>query len=151
MGMTLWIHTLDGRNYSKESDDHTMMHRLSHELDDICSKAGVAKLSYFFDFTDLNFNYGDEFSDEFDEDEIEDDMSIDPETGLGYGIDDMTWFDASDGSKTIGTLLSEVRAGMLSSLGDEELMYLCEELEDCLKQINGIKDKGGKFHLAVIE
>jgi len=29
MGMTFWIHVLEGREYSKDGDDHTLMYKYS--------------------------------------------------------------------------------------------------------------------------
>jgi len=53
VGMTRWIHTLQGRKMSKESDDHSTMYRLTDELDGIADSLGVPRLSAFFDDTEL--------------------------------------------------------------------------------------------------
>ena len=72
MGMTLWIHTLVGRNMSRESDDHILMHDLAEELDLACDSLGQPRLSSFFDTTDFEYNMADEFGDEaFDEDAVD--------------------------------------------------------------------------------
>lgn len=47
MSMTLWLHTLHDRDMSRESDDHTLMHELSDQLDALCERLGVARLSSF--------------------------------------------------------------------------------------------------------
>ncbi|MGJ8668328.1 MAG: hypothetical protein ACSHXK_02460 [Oceanococcus sp.] len=155
--MTLWIHTLEGRHFSAGNADHSWMHRLSNELDAICIQSSVAKLSDFFDFTDLNFNRGDEFTaelssfDDSEEDELEDEDEDDSDTGLGYGIDDMTWFAASEGLETIRALYEAVQSDAFPDLDDREKDDLCEELESCFKRIEGVAARGGKFHLAVVE
>lgn len=43
MGMTLWIHTLEERNYSKDSDDYSLMYRFAEHLDALCESAGGSK------------------------------------------------------------------------------------------------------------
>jgi hypothetical protein len=106
MGMTLWIHTLEDRDYSKDSDDHSLMHDLADQLDEVCEQLNVQKITEFFDFTDLEYSYSEEADadDEDNEDELENDLEaeIDPETDLEYGIDDMQWFDATRGLTTRG-------------------------------------------------
>ena len=84
MGMTIWMHTLEGRDYSKDSDDHTSMCRYSDELDTLSEQLKVKKLSAFFDYTDQELNSRDDA-----DDDDEDELGADPETGLAYGIDDM--------------------------------------------------------------
>lgn len=153
MGMTLWIHTLEGRNYSKESDDHSLMNRHSDALDVVCAAAGVRKLNEFMDFTDLEFNNMDEFDDEDGDDDEEDsvDAAADPETGLGYGIDDMAWFDAAEGLVSMKAMRDHVATEGLAGLDPEQGADLLEELDDCIAVLDGPASRSGKFHLAVIE
>jgi hypothetical protein len=150
MGMTLWIHTLEGRTMSKESDDHSFMHRLSDELDALGTELGVGKLSYYFDFTDMNYNMGDEFDDEEAEDGGDDEPAIDPETGYGYGIDDMKWFDAARGMNVIRELRDAVAAGKLPELDAGERKELLWELDNCARVLEGPAERGAKFHLSVV-
>jgi hypothetical protein len=74
MGMTLWIHTLEGRDMLTDGEDHSLMYRLSDELDSLCDKLGVAKISSFFDSTELEICMGE------DDDETGEDPEIDSET-----------------------------------------------------------------------
>jgi hypothetical protein len=158
MGMTLWIHTLEGREMSKDSDDHSLMHRLQEELDALGLERGVGKFSEFFDYTDMNYSMDDEFGDEFDEgeddgdddDDSDEEPELDPETGYGYGIDDMQWFDASAGLKTLRSLREAVAQGALGDLADEQRADLLEELDDCTKRLEAPAERGGRFHLAVV-
>jgi len=142
MGMTLWIHTLQGRNMSKESDDHSMMNEYAEALDKVCKQLGVPLLSSFFDTTDLEYNFSDDEDDELEE------PQIDPETELAYGIDDMKWFDAANGIRTLSALRSHVKDKGQPRLDDEERQMLIEELDDCLAKLE--MARSGKFHLAVI-
>src|SRR4051794_2799299 len=108
MGMTIWMHTLEGRNYSKDSDDHSSMCRYSDELDALSEQLKVKKLSQFFDYTDQELNAGGPHDDDRDDEEG---LRLDPETDLGYGIDDMQWFDAAEGFATLSALHAGVAAG----------------------------------------
>ncbi len=151
MGMTLWIHTLEGRSLSKDSDDHSFMHRLSDRLDAVGVRIGLGKLSDYFDYTDLTHNLGDGFDEEFDGDDEEDSEPVlDSETGWVYGIDDMRWFDAAAGWRTIRGLHSAVEAGELSDLDDRERESLLWELDHCARILEEPAQRGAKFHLAVL-
>lgn len=147
MSMTLWIHTLDGREMSDESDDHSLMYGLAEELDAVCSAAGKPLLSSFVDTTDLEYNMSDEFDD--DEGDEDEEPAIDPETGLGYGIDDMKWFAAADGVATLQALRATVAGGWKPEMDEEGRSMLIEELDDCIARLLALPDNG-KFHLAVI-
>ena len=159
MGMTLWIRTLEGSRVRRDSDDHSWMHRLSDELDQLCADAEVSRLSDFFDFSDLDRNRSGEFVEDFalagfDEDE-EDDLE-EPELDEDDGEQDadllsLAWFDAEQGLDTLGALLAAVKSGSLSDLSDRQLGDLIEELENCIKVLEDSATRGGKFHLAVIE
>ena len=152
MGMTLWIHTLEDRNFSRESDDHSLMNRHSDALDAICESAGVRKLSDCMDFTDLELNLGD-FEDEEEDQEEEDDgaeTEVDPETGLQYGIDDMAWFDAAEGLLALTAMRSQVATAGLAGLPHDDSADLLDELDDCIAVLEGPAARGGKFHLSVV-
>jgi hypothetical protein len=156
MGMTLWIHTLQDRDMSHESDDHSLMHDLADEVDVICERLGVAKLSGFFDSTDLQYNQGDgepEGEDLDDEPEDEAEPVIDPETGYAYGIDEMQWFDAVAGLATLEALRDEIEAASASGepeFGEEEQDLLLDEIDDCIARLREPAANGGRFHLALV-
>lgn len=145
MGMTLWLHTLEGDDLSRDSDDHSWMHRLTEELDAICEREGVTRLSEFFDYSEINeadFAMGDELAEfgDFDDDEFlaggddvgagadeeEEGMFADPLSAAAGspgepGDDDAgeaavpSWFPASEGVTTVATLLEAVRGGALAA------------------------------------
>jgi hypothetical protein len=158
MGMTLWINTLEGRSMSKDSDDHSLMHRYAEQLDGLCAEQGLATLSSFFDHTDLNYSMGDEFGDEDNEADEEadtdpdedDEPAIDPETGLGYGIDEMMWFDAAAGLQVLTRLHAALSGGALATLKPAHRTGLLEELSHCLTVLDAPARNGARFHLAVI-
>ena len=160
MGITLWIHTLEGRRYLRGSDDHSWMHRLSDELDEICAAEGVKPLSDYFDFTSLDRNRSGEFVEDFagglieddeDDDLEEPELDVDDEDDGESDYEAMAWFEAEDGLDTLGTLLAVVQSGALSEIGGRETGDLIEELENCIKVIEDTATRGGKFHLAVVE
>lgn len=157
MGMTLWIHTLEGRSMSKDSEDHSLMHRFADQLDALCAARGLPLLSSYFDHTDLNFCLEDEFGDDADEDaddevdrDEDDEPATDPETGLGYGIDDMQWFDAAAGLHVLTQLRDALGAGALPTLTPAQRKGLLEELDHGLAVLEAPARRGARFHLAVI-
>lgn len=150
MGMTLWIHTLEGRAMSGESDDHSLMHRLADELDSVCKERGLPLLSGYFDFTDLNHNMDEQFDDEGDYADDAEEPSLDAETGLAYGIDDMQWFDAAEGLKAIDALRGAVESGALPQLAEPDRKELLGELRNCGEVLRGPAGRGARFHLAVV-
>lgn len=139
MGMTFWIHTLEGRNYLKDSDDHTLMLEHAEVLDTQCDALGVSKLSEYVDYTDQEFNH------QVDPDDDDEEPQIDPETELAYGIDEMTWIDAAEGLETLHAIRNEVATEGLAALDDEESEGLLEELDDCIAVLKGPASRGGKF------
>ena len=144
MGMTLWIQTLEGHNLSTNSEDHTLLYKLSDDLDALCDKLGVAKISSFFDSTDLEICMRE------DEDEAGEEPEIDSETGSSYGIDDMVWFDAASGLVTFQTLRASIAANELPNLDEENKIWLLEELDDCITTLQGPSERGARFNLAII-
>ncbi len=141
MGMTLWIHTLEDRNMSKESDDHSIMYEFINQLDELCTSLQVEKLSSFLDMTDLKLNMTEDFDEELEED---------PETGYAYGIDDMKWFDAAEGLKTFQALQAHLANTSIPNLQEENKIILLEELDDCIENLIGPATRGGKFNLPVV-
>jgi hypothetical protein len=144
MGMTLWIHTLEGRNYLKDSNDHSLMNQYLDSLDALCTKVKVQKLSEYVDYTDQQFNYND-----FDDDDNK--PELDPETDLAYGIDDMIWFDASDGLVSLQAVRNRIVEDGLHGFDADELQALLEELDDCISILDGSASRGGKFNLSLVE
>ncbi len=148
MGMTFWIHTLEERSYSKDSDDHSLMLRNADALDALCDAAGVRKLSEFIDFTDQLYLY-DEAGDEHAE--LDAEPELDPETELIYGIDDMAWFPAAEGLATLTALRQGLERSVPPEVDAAELAGLIAELDDCIAVVSGPAARDGKFHLALVE
>ncbi len=144
MGMTYWLQTLNGRDMSRDEEDHSIMHRPSDDLDAACDELKIPRLSSFADFTDLKLNMSNEDMDDEDED------GVDPETGCGYGIDDMQWFNLSSGLSCLQNLRNYIASGWNPKLEVETRAALVEEMNDCIVKLQAAPAGTEKFHLAVI-
>lgn len=144
MGMTLWIQTLDDRDYAQDSDDYSLLYRYTEPLDALCATLGMAPLSSFFDDSDLLFNFT-------EPDDEEDASELDPETGLGYGIDDMAWFDAAAGLATLCALRQHLATVALPDIPVDDQADLLEELDSGIQRLEAATQRKARFHLALIE
>jgi hypothetical protein len=63
----------------------------------------------------------------------------------------MQWFAADEGIATLRLVRERVDAGALQELDEDDKAVLLEELDDCLKVLDGTVARQGRFHLAVIE
>jgi hypothetical protein len=144
MGMTLWIQTLDDRDYAQDSDDYSLLYRYTEPLDALCATLGMAPLSSFFDDSDLLFNFT-------EPDDEEDASELDPETGLGYGIDDMAWFDAAAGLATLRALRQHLITAELPDIPIGDQIDLLEELNSGIQRLEAAAQRNARFHLALIE
>jgi hypothetical protein len=142
MGMTVWVHILDGRKIVGNQQDCSWLAQLAEPLDAICEQRGVGKLSGYFDYTDLQHNMG-EGGDP--------DAEPDPETGWAWGIDDMKWFPAADAVRTLQALKSAVpEAGSIGKLPADRSGELVAEIDDCLQQLEPAAAAGKQFHFTVL-
>jgi hypothetical protein len=119
MGTTLWVL---GRKSVDDGDDydHSAMFDGADELDALCAKLGVAKLSSFFDWADFNANMGDEGDDA-----------------------KAQWHDPKQALPVLRALRERVAADG----GDAQLL---EELDDCVGKVAALADRGEQFHLCVV-
>ena len=144
MGMTLWIQTLEDRDYAQDSDDYSLLYRYTEPLDALCATLGMMPLSSFFDDSDLLFNFT-------EPDDEEDASELDPETGLGYGIDDMAWFDAAAGLATLCALRQHLATVALPDIPVDDQADLLEELDSGIQRLEAATQRKARFHLALIE
>ena len=146
MGMTLWVHILNGREIESDETDHSWMYRLHGPLDALCERDGVDKLSSFFDSTDLEHHM-----DDSDEEEDEEEPALDPETGWEWGIDDLRWLPAAAGLSTLRKLEGSIAAE--NSIGDlptDRKHELIEEVRDCVAKLEPAAKLGQRFHFTVL-
>lgn len=144
MGMTLWIQTLEDRDYAQDSDDYSLLYRYTEPLDALCATLGMMPLSSFFDDSDLLFNFT-------EPDDEEDASELDPETGLGYGINDMAWFDAAAGLATLRALRQHLATVTLPDIPVDDRADLLEELDSSIQRLEAAAQRNARFHLALIE
>jgi hypothetical protein len=146
MGMTFWIHVLDGRKIKENQTDLSALYRASEELDKLCDELGVEKLSAFADHTDLEYNMKAEFGGDDDGEE----PPLDPETGWPFGIDQMHWFQTLTGLKTLQALGKRLQteADLPGPLAKSRKKILAD-LKECISEMKAVP-KGCKFHLAVV-
>ena len=145
MGMTIWIHILNGRKIEGNQNDCSWMHRLSEPLDALCAQHGVEKLSAFFDYTDLEHNMDDDIDDSDEE------PKLNPETGWEWGIEDMEWFPTDLGLRTLSALHAAVSSQ--KSIGDLPAARkgeLLAELQDCIRQLTLAVKHNQTFHFTVL-
>ncbi len=141
MSMTLWVHTLEGRQLTSHQDDHSLMQQFASELDAICASIGVTPLSSFLDYTDAKANMSEDTNDS---------EELDPETGWAYGIDDMTWFPAKDGLSTLSALRARLATGDAARIPPNELTELVAELDSCIAKLTEPASRDARFHLALV-
>jgi hypothetical protein len=141
MGMTLWMQTLVDQELSDESNDHSLLYEFAENLDAACEELGLAKLSSFFDTTDLELNMAEEFEDELDDE---------GDSGLPYGIDDMAWFDPAAGLACLEDLRVHVANGWNAELDADDRSMLLEEFDNCIEILKSLPAENARFHLAVI-
>jgi hypothetical protein len=142
MSMTLWVHTLEGRQFTSHEDDHTILNLHAEVLDGVCGEMGVTPISSFLDYTDLNANMSDESDGE--------DVALDPETGWSYGITDMTWFSARAGLSTFASLRQRIIEKPPEALPELDVSKLLAEIDSCIHKLEGPAERDGQFHLAVV-
>ena len=99
-------------------------------LDRLCKTLGVTELSRFIDTTAIELIQAVELIDDDAPLAPAAEPTTDPETGLAYGIEDMSW--------------QPIAAGMSS------LVSLQQELTYCIQALAPLEAEGGQFHLAVI-
>ncbi|HEY9826922.1 MAG TPA: hypothetical protein V6D19_15900 [Stenomitos sp.] len=145
--MTLWLHLRKDREMSTDSEDRTFLYRFAEDLDTLCHNLGVAKISSFFDSTDLELCLRE---DEEEDEEMDEDPQLDPETGYPYSIDDMNWFDVSTGLATFQALRVSIAGNALPHLDEDNKIALLEELDDCIVKLEGASKQTELFNLAII-
>jgi hypothetical protein len=143
MSVTLWVHSLEDRQITQHTKDHTLLNKFTRELDPACESAGVTKLSTFVDYTDANANNP-------EDDGSADSEELDPETGWSYGIDDMTWFPAKDGLATLTSLRTALASGGIPSIPREKVPSLIAELDSCIAKLSEPASRDAKFHLGLV-
>ena len=138
MGDTLWLQIHDGQQTSGGERDNSIMLMASEALDALADQLGVAKLSGFYDHSEL----ADAYADELD----------------GIDIPEMeeAWFDAAVGSQVVGAILGALRDGSpplplkLDASNRHWREDLVEELEYCHGVLSEAARHGHRFRLVIV-
>jgi hypothetical protein len=137
MGMTLWAYVRNGPAVETDRNDCSWMYRLAAYLDGRCRELGVPALSSFFDHTDLAVGMGEGGDDEEEE--------------PAHGVDDMSWFPAADGLRTLEALATRLaEIDPIPGLPAGRRGELFEELDGCIRLLRPAPEVGRASDLAVL-
>jgi len=140
MGDTIWVDVRD-RDKDKLPQDNSIILRLKDQLDRLSKQLKVAKLSDFYDYSDLEAAYGD-----FDEDD--DEVSADEPVG--------SWFDAAKALKAVRAIRTHLlqhpdalafQPGSSRTHWPQQLM---DELEHCQDVLEDAVARGVQFRFLIV-
>jgi len=150
VGNTIWVE-IHGRPLSETGNDSSTVHRLIEELDNLSAKLGVAKLSSFLDYSELNRSFGD-----FDSDADESDEEEPEELSLEQKQAEGDWFDSNTGLTALRTLRQHL-VDHFDDLGfksDNSTKHwpgqLMDELQSCESLVEQAAAQGAKFRLTIV-
>jgi len=143
----LRLNTLLDRSF--KAGDHRL-EAISAEigvLDRLCKTLGVTELSRFIDTTAIELIQAVELLDDDAPLAPAAEPTTDPETGLAYGIEDMSWQPIAAGMSSLEALQQHIERGLHVSSQQPQLL---QELTYCIQALAPLEAEGGQFHLAVI-
>lgn len=143
MSDTIWVNIRNGDERESNEEDHSIILKLTEELDALAAKLSVKPLSAFYDDTDLRFNFDEE--NDFDEDEDFEGV------GEGWTNDDANWFDANEARTSTQAILVALQANPKAiNLGDWDAKDLVWELEDILTELDKAIAKNHPIHFCIV-
>jgi hypothetical protein len=143
MGDTIWVDVRDRREGDLPRDCSIML-RLERQLDRLCARLNVPRLSAFYDYSELEAAYGDF--------EGEDDRGGEAEGGSARG----GWHDPTPALAAVRALHAHLqeRPEDLQFRPDPSRTHwpqlLMEELADCLSELEGAAARGQQFRLLIV-
>jgi hypothetical protein len=112
-------------------------------LDVLCKTLGVSELSRFLDTTAVELQQAVTLVDDAQVPSV--DTASDPETGLAYGIEDMSWQPIAAGMSSLEALEQHLQRS-----GDSDTSAaLLQELRYCISALAPLEAEGAQFHLAL--
>ncbi|PZO38467.1 MAG: hypothetical protein DCF19_16210 [Pseudanabaena frigida] len=140
MGSTLWVL---GKNRTTDGDDwdHSALFNAVENLDPICERLGVLKLSTFLDWSDFEANMADD-----------DDEFLDEENLKNKAM----WFSPIEALPTLNALRDYLanHETERKNIFEKDLQHfsedLLEELDDCISKVGKIANEGDTFHFCVV-
>lgn len=143
MSRVLRLNTLLDRRFQPGAISLDAMRAELGRLDALCKTLGVSELSRFLDTTAVELQQAVILVDDTQVPSA--DTASDPETGLAYGIEDMSWQPIAAGMSSLEALeqhLQREHQGARTS-------SLLDELAYCLRALSPLEAEGAQFHLAL--
>jgi hypothetical protein len=134
MSDTIWVRRKSkaGTDDSGDDFDHSLFCKHAEALDKLATSLSVAKLSDFFDTTDLQFNMSDE------------DL---PESWI---IENEQWFPTSDALIALNKIIENLKASDVKWIKGNAKEELLEELEDCEAKVATAERENDLFHFCIV-
>lgn len=134
MSDTIWVRRKSkvGTDDSVDDYDHSLFCEHAEELDDLAESLSVAKLSDYFDTTDLQFNMSEE------------DL---PESWI---VENEQWFEPADALIALNKIIESLKSGEIKWIERDAKEELLEELEDCEAKVAEAKDENDLFHFCIV-
>lgn len=140
MSRVLRLNTLLDRNFQPGERSLKALWAALDTLDALCKTLGVTALSQFLDSTAVELQQAVKL---IDDDAVPAaDPVTDPETGLAYGIEDMSWQPIAAGMSSLEALEQHLQR-------DANQADLMQELKYCISALAPLEAEGAQFHLAV--
>jgi hypothetical protein len=136
---TLWLEIRDGATRTGRDRDHSILLRLTSELDSLAARLGVSPLSAFHDFSAVARAYANEVGD-----------------SEAAAAQPGTWHDAARGLRTVEAILQELwaRPQSLAFTPDKSRRHwfdeLMRELEDSRGRLENASNRGLTFRLLIV-
>lgn len=132
MGHTVWFRVEEKRSKLNSDDDHSIMEKLCDDLDKLCKKLKVKKLTEYFDYSELAAEYA----------EVDEELEPD-------------WHDPAAGLSTISALLDHLAKDPKKfAFKDESKSHwrgmLLKELQDCRRRLEKAAAEEVRFNLKVV-
>ena len=134
MSDTIWVRRKSkvGTDDSGDDFDHSLFCEYAEELDNLAEALSVAKLSDYFDTTDLQFNLSEE------------DL---PESWI---VENEQWFEAGAALIALNKIIESLKASELKWIEEDAKAELLEELEDCETKVAMAKEENDLFHFCIV-
>jgi hypothetical protein len=134
MSETIWVRRKSkvGTNESGDDFDHSLFCELADNLDDLADSLSVARLSNFFDTTDLQFNLSD------------DDL---PESWI---VENEEWYPPDAALVALNTIIESLNANDVKWAEGNTKFELIEELEDCASKVARAAQENDQFHFCIV-
>jgi hypothetical protein len=131
---TIWVRRKSkaGTDDSGDDFDHSLFCEHAEVLDELAASLAVAKLSDYFDTTDLQFNLSEE------------DL---PESWI---VENEQWFEPNNALIALNKIIENLKAAEVKWIKGDAKAELLEELEDCAAKVAAAKQEQDQFHFCIV-